>query len=38
MSNGLDVSGIEIQKMEEGDTSGIKLLIKRKYRYSMDIS
>ena len=30
MSNGLDVSGIEIQKMEEGDTSGIKLLIKRK--------
>ena len=30
MSNALDVSGIEIEKMEEGDASGIKLLIKRK--------
>ena len=30
MSNALDVSGIEMEKMEEGDASGVKLLIKRK--------
>ena len=30
MANALDISGTEMKKMEEGEASGIKLMIKRK--------